>query len=157
MEKIGRRKQVRITSSSNYNRNSYALKILTIPNIRGKEMSDQIKVLIADDHGLFREILRKTLRREKDIKIVGEAANGPEAIDAIDNLKPDVVLLGNIIPKMSGIEIFTAIREKSRKTKVLMITAANDEALIFKTLKAGAKGERDPRYSHFRQNEQRNC
>ena len=103
-------------------------------------MGDQIKVLIADDHGLFREILRKTLRREKDLIIAGEAANGPEAIDAINNLKPDVVLLGNIIPKMSGIEILTAIREKSRKTKVLMITAANDEALIFKTLKAGAKG-----------------
>ena len=107
---------------------------------QGKEMADQIKVMIADDHGLFREMLRRTLRREGSIKIVGEAANGPQAIEAINNLKPDVVLLGNIMPRMSGIEILTAIREKSRKTKALMITAANDEALIFKTLKSGAKG-----------------
>jgi len=104
------------------------------------EMGDQIRVVIADDHRLLREMLRLTLRQERDIKIVGEAANGLQAIDVISELKPDIVLLDIIMPEMDGIKVLPAIREKSPKTKALMLTAAKDEAKVFKALKAGAKG-----------------
>jgi len=103
-------------------------------------MGDQIRVVIADDHRLLREMLRLTLRQERDIKIVGEAANGLQAIDVISELKPDIVLLDIIMPEMDGIKVLPAIREKSPKTKALMLTAAKDEAKVFKALKAGAKG-----------------
>jgi len=103
-------------------------------------MVDQIRVVIADDHGLFREMLRLVLRRKGNIKIVGEAANGRETLDVISNLKPDIVLLNGTMPEMDGIQVLPAIREKSLKTKALMITDNKDEALIFKALKGGAKG-----------------
>jgi len=103
-------------------------------------MEGKIKVVIADDHRLFREMLRLALRPEKNIKIVGEAATGRQAIDAINNFKPDVVLLEIILPEMDGIEVLPVIREKRPETKVLMLAAHKDEAKIFKALKAGAKG-----------------
>jgi DNA-binding NarL/FixJ family response regulator len=103
-------------------------------------MDDQIRVVIADDHRLLREMLRLTLRQEKSIKIVGEAANGLQTIDVISDLKPDIVLLDIIMPEMNGLEVLPAIREKSPKTKALMLTVAADEPTIFKALKAGAKG-----------------
>lgn len=103
-------------------------------------MEGQIRIVIADGHRLFRELLRVTLRREESIKIVGEAVNGPQTIDIIDRLKPDVVLLDITIPEMDGIEVIAPIIKKSPKTKALMLTASMDEASVFKTLKAGAKG-----------------
>ena len=108
--------------------------------IEEKEMDGQIRIVIADNQGLFREMLRLALRKEKGIKIVGEADNGSQAIEAISNLKPDVALLEIGLSDMNGIGILPRIREKSLKTKVLMLTADNDETMIFKALKAGAKG-----------------
>jgi two-component system response regulator DegU len=103
-------------------------------------MDSKIRIVIADDHKLFREMLRLALRPEKRIKIVGEAATGRQAIDAINNFKPDIALLEIILPEMEGIEVLPVIREKSPETKVLMLAAHKDEAKIFKALKAGAKG-----------------
>jgi len=103
-------------------------------------MDVQIRIVIAGDCRLFREMLRLALRKEKGIKIVGEADNGPQAIEAISNLKPDVALLEIGLSDMDGIGILPKIREKSLKTKALMLTADNDETMIFKALKAGAKG-----------------
>jgi DNA-binding NarL/FixJ family response regulator len=103
-------------------------------------LGDKIKVVIADDYKLLREMLRLTLRQEKDIEIVGEAGNGLQALDVISDLKPDVVLLDIIMPEMDGIKVLPAIREKSPNTKALMLTVASDEAKILNALKAGAKG-----------------
>jgi len=103
-------------------------------------MGSKIRVVIADDHGLFREMLRLTIRREGSVKIVGEAANGRQTIDVISDLKPDIVLLDSTMPEMGGIEVLPTIREKGLKTKALMLTANKNEAVIFKALKGGAKG-----------------
>lgn len=103
-------------------------------------MGGKIRVVIANDHGLFREMLRLAMRREGSIKIVGEAANGRQTIDVISDLKPDIVLLDSTIPEMGGIEVLPVIREKNLKTKALMLTANKSEAVIFKALKGGAKG-----------------
>jgi len=103
-------------------------------------MGSRIRIVIADDHGLFREMLRITLHREGSIKIVGEAANVRQTIDLISELKPDIVLLNSTMPEMDGIEILPEIRERNQKTKALMLTANKDEATIFKALRGGAKG-----------------
>ena len=103
-------------------------------------MADLIKVLIADDHRLFREGLRSLLHEEKSIQIVGEAVNGPQTISITSDLKPDIVLLDITMPEMNGIEVIPHIREKSPKTKTLMLTASVDEDTIFRALTAGAKG-----------------
>ncbi len=103
-------------------------------------MADQIRVVIADDHKLLREMLHLALRQETGIEVVGEAGNGLQTIDVISDLKPDIVLLDIIMPEMDGIKVLPAIKEKSPKTKALMLTVANDEAMILKALKAGAKG-----------------
>jgi DNA-binding NarL/FixJ family response regulator len=103
-------------------------------------MKGRIKVVIADDHRLIRESLRLVLYGEANIKVVGEASNGPEAIDVVTKLKPDVVLLDIYMPGMDGLDVIQPIKEKSPNTKVLMLTLAMDEDMIFETLKAGAKG-----------------
>lgn len=103
-------------------------------------MAGKIRVVIADDHGLFREMLRLTLRQDGSVKIVGEAANGRQTIDIISELKPDIVLLDSTMPEMGGIEVLPVIREKNLKTKALMLTANKNETVIFKALKGGAKG-----------------
>ncbi len=103
-------------------------------------MEGKIKVVIADNHGLFREMLRLALHKEKGIKIVGEAADVPQAIEAISNLKPDVALLEIGLSDTDGTEILPAIRENSLKTKALMLASNKDDAVIFNVLKAGAKG-----------------
>ena len=103
-------------------------------------MGDQIRVVIADDHMLLREMLCQILRQETGIEVVGEAGNGLQAINVISDLKPDIVLLDIIMPEMDGIKVLPVIREKSPKTKALMLTVAKDEAMILKALKAGAKG-----------------
>jgi len=103
-------------------------------------MEHQIRVVIADDHRLFREGIRLILRNEKAIEIVGEAVNGLQTINVVNDLKPDVVLLDIKMPEMDGIQVIPPIRQKSPNTKALMLTASMDEAKIFKSLKAGAKG-----------------
>ena len=103
-------------------------------------MEDQIRIVIADDHRLFREGIRLILRQENGIQIVGEAVNGLQTINVVNDLKPDVVLLAITIAKVDGIEVILPIRQKSPETKALMLTAALDEAMIFNSLKAGAKG-----------------
>lgn len=102
----------------------------------------KIRVVIADDHSLFRAGLRLILSEEETVEIVGEAANGVQAIDIITDLKPDVVLLDLTISEMDGTQILTAIKTTSPETKALMFNAAVpvDEEMIFMSLKLGAKG-----------------
>ena len=100
----------------------------------------KIRIVIVEDHRLFREGLRLGLNGEESFEIVGEAANGLQAIDVISDLKPDVVLLDITMPELSGIEVIPIIKQKSPGTKTLMLTASKDEIKIFISLKAGAKG-----------------
>ena len=99
-----------------------------------------IGVVIADDHRLFREGLRLILAQEESIKVVGEAANGLQAISVITDLKPDVVLLDIKMPEKNGIEILPTIRKNSPMTKPLMLTGIVDEKTILIALNVGAKG-----------------
>jgi DNA-binding NarL/FixJ family response regulator len=101
---------------------------------------NQITVLIADDHALFREGLHMLLALEEDIKVVGEAADGLEALSMVEALQPNILMLDVRMPELSGLDVLPKIRAKSPGTKVLILSAFVDDDLIVEALQLGAKG-----------------
>lgn len=99
-----------------------------------------LKVLIADDERLFRQSLKKLLESERDIKVVGEAADGQEAVLQAQNLAPDIALLDVRMPKMDGIKAAKLISGLAHKTKILMLSIHDDDEKIISALRAGATG-----------------
>jgi DNA-binding NarL/FixJ family response regulator len=101
---------------------------------------DPIRLLVADDHGRFRDGVRAMLRREDEIELVGEATTGDEAIAAADALQPDVVLMDLRMPGTNGIEATRRILETSPHMRVLVLTMYEDDDSVFAALRAGARG-----------------
>jgi DNA-binding NarL/FixJ family response regulator len=100
----------------------------------------KIKVLIADDHTLVRQGIRSLLALTADIEIVGEAADGREAIGKVRQLAPDVVLMDLAMPKMGGLEATRRIRREFPATKVLAVTQYDDSEYVIPVIEAGARG-----------------
>jgi two-component system, NarL family, response regulator NreC len=100
----------------------------------------KIKVLIVDDHTLVRDGIRALLALVADTKVVGEAANGKEALEMVKKLAPDVVLMDLAMPIMSGLEATRRIRKRFPETKVLALTQYEDKEYIIPTIEAGARG-----------------
>ncbi|HEY8839288.1 MAG TPA: response regulator transcription factor [Candidatus Dormibacteraeota bacterium] len=104
-------------------------------------MSDtRIRVVIVEDHTLLREGTRHILEQSQDIEIVGEAGRGDEAVDLIERLAPDVVLLDMRLPGMNGIEVARAVTGKHKEIRVLLLSAYDDEEYVAEALNAGASG-----------------
>lgn len=99
-----------------------------------------IKVVIADDHALFRDGLRKILSLEKDILVVGEAANGDEITRVIERTKPDILLLDVKMPKGDVVQNLLDVGARSPTTRVLILTAFSEEENVLNAAKGGAKG-----------------
>jgi DNA-binding NarL/FixJ family response regulator len=99
-----------------------------------------IKVVIADDHTLFREGLRKILSLEKDILVAGEAANGEEASKLAERIKPDVLLMDLKMPKSDLVQSLLEMSTSAPATKVLVLTAYSDEENVLNAAKSGARG-----------------
>ncbi|HJZ49857.1 MAG TPA: response regulator transcription factor [Roseiflexaceae bacterium] len=99
-----------------------------------------IHILIVEDQRIVREGLRAVLEDEDEIAIVGEAANGQEAIDLFARLQPDVVLMDLQMPVMDGPEATRRIRELSPEARILVLTTYATDEFIFKALRAGAQG-----------------
>lgn len=99
-----------------------------------------LRILIADDHGLLRAGLRSMLRSEKDMEVVGEAADGFEALALSTRLKPDVVLADISMPGPSGIEVAQELKQVLPSTRVLILTMHEDGGLLQEALRAGASG-----------------
>ena len=99
---------------------------------------ERIKVLIADDHALFRRGLELVLRGEPDIDVVGEAADGVEAVDQALEAIPDVVLMDVRMPGTSGIEAARRIRAAHPNVKIVMLTVSEEEDDLFGAVRAGA-------------------
>jgi len=99
-----------------------------------------IKVVIADDHPLFRDGLRKILSVEKDILVVGEAANGDEVPKVVERMKPDIVLLDLKMPKGDMVQNLLDIAARSPATRVMVLTAFSDEENVLNAAKGGARG-----------------
>src|SRR5438067_615733 len=104
------------------------------------QSAEALRVLIVDDHALFRRGLQMVLASEPDIEVVGEASDGAEAVEKAKALKPNVVLMDVRMPKRSGIEAAGDIRDQLPDSKILMLTMSDEEADLYEAIKAGASG-----------------
>lgn len=103
-------------------------------------MTDPIRVVLADDHIMLRQGTAELLHREPDIDVVGEAANGQEAVELVERLRPDIVVMDVRMPLLSGIDATRRIRSQFPEVQVLVLTAHDDDQYIFSLLQAGASG-----------------
>jgi NarL family two-component system response regulator LiaR len=99
-----------------------------------------ISVLLAEDHVITREGIRRLLEAEKGVTVVGEAGDGEEAVQMAGELKPDVVIMDIAMPKLNGIEATRQIKLVQPRTAVLILSAYDDDEYVFALLKAGAAG-----------------
>ncbi len=100
----------------------------------------KIKVLLAEDHTIVRKGLRALLDDEADIEVVGEAENGREALDQVQQASPDIVLMDILMPVLNGLEATRQIKKDFPEVKVLILTMHTSEEYIFQILQAGASG-----------------
>ncbi|MFZ6003906.1 MAG: response regulator [Actinomycetota bacterium] len=110
------------------------------PGQMGKAPADAIRVMICDDHALFRRGLVMVLESEEGIEVVGEAEDGQDAIAKVGDLAPDVVLMDVRMPRVTGIEATRAIAEAVPSAKILMLTVSDEEDDLYDAIKAGATG-----------------
>ena len=99
-----------------------------------------IRILIVDDHTLFRSCIKLVLQRHEGFKVVGEASDGLEGVKRAIQLKPDVVLLDLHMPGTSGLEALRLLKEDLPETQVVMLTVSEDAEDLLETLRAGARG-----------------
>lgn len=103
-------------------------------------VSNEIRLVLADDHAVVRSGTRELLEQEPDLKIVGEASNGEEAVRLAYELQPDVMVMDVRMPKMSGVEATRRIKSEAPDVRVLVLTAHDDDEYVFALLQAGANG-----------------
>jgi NarL family two-component system response regulator LiaR len=101
---------------------------------------EPITVVLADDHAVLREGMRNLLEQQRDITVVGEAGNGHEAVAAVRALKPDIVLMDVVMPRLNGIEATKQIKKTNPTTAVLILSAYDDDRYVLGLLDAGAAG-----------------
>ncbi len=101
---------------------------------------EPIRVLVADDHVLFRRGLQMVLQQEAGIDVVGEAGDGNQAVERAVELLPDVILMDVRMPKSSGIEACLAVKKLVPSSKILMLTISDEEHDLFEAIRAGANG-----------------
>lgn len=103
-------------------------------------MKNSIRVVIADDHSIVRKGIRALLATEADIQVVGEAGDGQEAVAQARQLRPDVILMDLVMPKMDGIEATRQISVTLPATRILVLTSFAADDKVFPAIKAGALG-----------------
>jgi DNA-binding NarL/FixJ family response regulator len=101
---------------------------------------EPIRVVISDDHELFRRGLRMVLEAEDDIEVVAEAADGQEAVARVEEQAPDVVLMDVRMPRMGGIEATRLIRQLFPTTRIIVLTVSDEQDDLYGAVKAGANG-----------------
>jgi len=104
------------------------------------EDTDRVRVMICDDHALFRRGLVMVLEAENDIDVVGEAEDGEDAVRKVGEFVPDVVLMDVRMPGLDGIEAARRIGEAVPSTKIIMLTVSDEESDLYEAIKAGATG-----------------
>src|SRR6266545_4968974 len=101
---------------------------------------EKISVVIVDDHAIVRQGLRTYLELQPDIEVVGEAANGSEALALVRDKLPDIVLMDLVMPQMDGVEATRATTGLSPSTRVIVLTSFSEDEKVFASIKAGAQG-----------------
>jgi len=99
-----------------------------------------IRVIVADDHHLVRQGIRALLERADDIEVVGEAADGQEAIELVQRLNPDVLVIDIAMPRLDGTQATERVRALGVATQVVILSMHSDETLVRQTLRSGARG-----------------
>ena len=99
-----------------------------------------IRVLLVDDHTILREGVRALLAGEREIVVVGEAGDGREALEKVETLRPDIVLMDMVMPGMNGLEATTLIKELHSEVKVLILSMYDDDEYVQQVIQAGASG-----------------
>jgi two-component system response regulator DegU len=99
-----------------------------------------IKILIADDHALLRQGIKNILELEEDLVVVGEVADGEEAVKKTLQLAPDIVLLDINMPKINGLEVTRRVCDAKSAAKIIILTMHDDESYVLEVVKAGAVG-----------------
>ena len=99
-----------------------------------------ISVLVVDDHAVVRQGLRTFLELQHDIEVVGEAGDGEQALDAVALLRPDVVLMDLVMPRLGGVRAIERLRESAPATRVIVLTSFLDEDKVLPAVRAGAAG-----------------
>jgi NarL family two-component system response regulator LiaR len=103
-------------------------------------MSAEIRILIADDHAVVREGLRALIDTEPQMELVGEAADGLEAVQKAAAVNPDVILLDLVMPRKGGLEAIREIKEGNPRARILVLTSFAEDDKVFPAIKAGAQG-----------------
>ncbi len=101
---------------------------------------DKVRILLADDHALFRRGLASLLVNREDVEVVGEASSGDEAIERARELMPDVILMDVRMPGVNGLEATRRLKEEMPYVKIVILTVSEDEEDLFAALKGGAQG-----------------
>ena len=99
-----------------------------------------VRILVADDHAIFRDGLRKLLEGADDVTIIGEASNGNECVKMLAKLKPDILLLDLRMPEKDGLGVLEEINFDSASTRVIVLTAAEDDRDVVRAMRLGARG-----------------
>lgn len=100
----------------------------------------KIRVIIVEDHKIVREGLRALLEKEKDIEVVGEADNGPTAIEIFKKFKPDCIIIDLFLPGLNGVEVIEKIKELNTTTKIIVLTMYDNEEYFISALRVGIDG-----------------
>ena len=100
----------------------------------------EIRVLVVDDHAILRDGICSLLERQEDIRVVGEATNGREAVERVQDLLPDLVLMDVAMPEMNGLEATRQIKARFPQVRVLILTQHDDREYVEPMLRAGASG-----------------
>jgi DNA-binding NarL/FixJ family response regulator len=108
--------------------------------MRNSKMSEQIRILLADDHPVVRDGLAAILGTQPDFEVVGEAGNGRYAIQLVQELNPDLILLDLEMPEMDGVETLQALRASNPDVRVIVFTAFDTDERILTAVQAGAQG-----------------
>ena len=101
---------------------------------------EKIKIIIADDHTIFRQGLRMLLAQEDDMEVVGEAADGIEALELAKKLNPDIILLDIAMPNMDGVQVAGRIKKSLPRIKIIVLTSYSDDQFLYEFLKLGVSG-----------------
>ena len=103
-------------------------------------MADPIRVLIVDDHAVVREGLRAFLELQDRMEVIGEAGDGREAIEEAERLRPDVILMDLVMPRLDGVEAMRGLHEQVPAARVIVLTSFLDDERLLPALRAGAAG-----------------
>ncbi|HNM78028.1 MAG TPA: response regulator transcription factor, partial [Tepidiformaceae bacterium] len=111
-----------------------------IANTQNGRSQSAIRILLVDDHAVIRQALRMLLENQAELEVVGDVENGREAVQAVEKLQPDVVLMDVVMPGLNGLEATRQIRRSCPATRVVMLSGFVDEDQLLDSIRSGASG-----------------